>query len=346
MWFGQGWSASWFFITMLILSAACAETSQRWQEVEGTKLTHEAGEEVILDATSIFADGGAYRWQQLGGPTVPITDPNATVLRFIAPDVSATTSILLSLSNVRGADSATTLFTVTVTPRSLGDSQMDAGSDPPEDAQTDSSDGSQPVAGPGQYIATHSTAAPAIDGDLSEFSGVPPIDLTVSATRTSSSVQLQWDSNNLYIAADVSDSDVKTSISVRDGEVWNDDSIELMFDPGREGGAEFNTGDFKVIVNAIGVQRDTEGTPAGEFDTSWNPDYQVAAVPTASGYRVEIAIPWSAFGLTAAPNSTWGFDLALNDTLTSGATNKVVWRNENGGTVNDPAGWGELAFVQ
>ncbi len=331
---------------MLMLNAACAQTSQRWQEVEGTELKLEAGEEVVLDASSIFA-GGIYHWVQLRGPSVPISDPNASVLRFIAPDVAESTSIILSLLNVRGDVSATTVFTIIVVPRGSSDAAMDAGGDSGTGATTDAqSDSSPDAVRPGQHIAAHSKAAPVIDGELSEFSGSPAITLTVSATRATSSVQLLWDNDTLYIAADVMDGDVQTTLGKRDEEVWNDDSVEFMFDPGNEGGADFNLGDFKIIVNAAGVVRDTEGTAAGEFDTSWTPSHQVSAVPTASGYRIEMAVPWTEFGLAGPPNSAWGFDLALNDTITSGATNKAAWWNDNGGTINDPSGWGELVFVQ
>ncbi len=334
----------WAWLLALSLVSSCATTLED-QGPSGTELTLYAGQEVVLDASSIFAGAGTYHWEQLSGPTVPIPDPSVSVLRFTAPDVSELTFIILSLTTVQEDVSAKTVFTVTVVPE--GDPFPDSGPEPTPDAGTGSSSPDaeleQPDVAAGQYAAMLAENTPTIDGELSEFANAPAIDLSPSSGTTAVH-KLLWSNTHLYVAASVIDGDVQTTNATRDGAIWNDDNIELMFDIGGEGGTNLSSGDFKVIINADGVRRDGEGSATGSFDASWNPAYQVAAVPTADGYQIEMAIPWSAFGLAGAPAAAWGFDTAQNDRNAAGQTSKAVWWNQNGGGVNDPAGWGELSF--
>ncbi len=214
------------------------------------------------------------------------------------------------------------------------------------DASAPQPDASAPDETPGRYTAMRAKTAPVIDGVLSEFANANAIDLSISSTRTSAVHKLMYNDTHLFIAAYVLDLDVQTTVRKRDGEVWVDDGIELLFDLDNNGGSDATVGDFKILVNADGVRRDSKGVASGGRDPSWNPSYDVATTRTWGGYRIEIAVPWSAFGLTAPPSAPWGFDTAHNDRTSSGKHYKAVWWNENGGTVNDPDGFGELVFGQ
>ncbi len=100
-----------------------------------------------------------------------------------------------------------------------------------------------------------------------------------------------------------------------------------------------------------GTQHDARG--AGAWD-SWSAVWESAVVVTGTlgndadvdtGYTVELAMPWSAWGVPVpAPGTGWGLDLAVND-LAGGVRDAAVWQNTDGGTSNDPDGWGELVFA-
>jgi len=59
---------------------------------------------------------------------------------------------------------------------------------------------------------------------------------------------------------------------------------------------------------------------------------------TATGYTVELAVPWSAVGGAPAPDSPVGLDVANNDSDTAGGSSSTTgrgWRTSPGSTVGD-----------
>ena len=63
-----------------------------------------------------------------------------------------------------------------------------------------------------------------------------------------------------------------------------------------------------------------------------------------TGYTLEMAIPWSNWGI-AAPlaNALWGFDVKLNDLDTAGF-DYGLWANPDKENFNSSDGWGEIIF--
>ena len=100
--------------------ALCAACSQPDDDVGATQLSVRSGDEVVLDGEGLFGEADAstaFLWEQLDGPDVPLGDVAASSIRFIAPDVAVATLIVLRLTAQKLDLSATTIFHVTVFPR-------------------------------------------------------------------------------------------------------------------------------------------------------------------------------------------------------------------------------------
>ncbi len=156
---------------------------------------------------------------------------------------------------------------------------------------------------------------PTIDGNLSEWSGAlpGPFDapyVTYQKGRTwtgpddiSAQFYFAWDSENFYVAAVVTDNIHIQTTKTRGYDLYYGDDIEIWFDtdlPGDFASREGNADDFQLGLSP----GDFAGlSPEAVF---WKPDrsdsrnkmVKVGALPRvgASGYNIEAAMPWAAFG--------------------------------------------------
>jgi hypothetical protein len=184
------------------------------------------------------------------------------------------------------------------------------------------------VAG-GRAVVQRATAPVVVDGNLAEFARAPVVSLDAAAAKAGSddrvSARLLYDATNLYVGFTVQDGTLKVNQGGRDGEVWNGDGVELMLDPKLTRSATPDANDRHLVVNVNGDLTDEKGN-AGAWDRSWASGATVAVVRTASGYNVEIAIPWSAIGIAApAAGAELGLDLASNDLDVDGILRQFDW---------------------
>ncbi|HZS40413.1 MAG TPA: sugar-binding protein [Polyangia bacterium] len=157
-----------------------------------------------------------------------------------------------------------------------------------------------------------------VHGDPAAFSTGTAV--TVSAGDAQATFRLLWDETALYVAADVTDPLLRVIGTGRDGELWNADGVELLIDPLHDRSPAPDADDRHVIVTAAGDLLDARGAGAGEDrSVTLGVDYAVTANGVVNGgqpsqgYRVAMAIPWSALGVTPNAGRTLGLDLALND---------------------------------
>jgi hypothetical protein len=201
-----------------------------------------------------------------------------------------------------------------------------------------------------EYAIFRAPNSPMIDGDLSEFQATEFITITQPETGDQGTFKFLWDDSALYVAAWVTDSQLNAEIVEKDGSLWEEDSLELMFDTLHNHGTCLQADDYKFFVNLLNTHRDSQGG-----DESWDGAYDSVVRLSGSnndnndvdqGYSIEMCIPWSSMNLSSpSPGVIWGLDVGLNDRDATGTRYNAAWANIDGGSLNNPDGWGAVEFV-
>lgn len=154
-----------------------------------------------------------------------------------------------------------------------------------------------------------------VDGNLEEpvWTAPPTFELLYetrpaenqrAAVRTE--VWLTYDANNLYAgfrAHDPEPEKIRARLSDRDA-AFQDDFVGIVLDTFND-----QRRAFEFFINPLGVQMDlTQNEMTGNEDSSWDAIWDSAGRITATGYEVEIRIPFSSLRFPAAPEMTWGID--------------------------------------
>jgi hypothetical protein len=113
-----------------------------------------------------------------------------------------------------------------------------------------------------------------------------------------------WNDQFLFVGVQVTDATVKND-SVDDPRPWEDDSIEVYVDGNNNRGTAYDGFDRQFVKGARKV---------GLFEKSGNTANVLHATAlTATGYTVELAIPWSNLGLVPTANMELGLEIGAND---------------------------------
>ncbi|MCA9909335.1 MAG: hypothetical protein KC519_11845, partial [Anaerolineae bacterium] len=171
------------------------------------------------------------------------------------------------------------------------------------------------------------TATPTIDGDISEFAGLPSYTIPYTniweggaddAADLTGTFQVMYDDQFLYVAVDVEDNVVVSNIAPNDIKGhWRSDSVEITVDPQGPGVSEHTLTTFKTGIFPF----DTEGNVQGERDADADqgplsltaPDMQIASSHTDTGYILEVAIPWNAVPGELQSGDEFGFNVLIYD---------------------------------
>jgi hypothetical protein len=194
------------------------------------------------------------------------------------------------------------------------------------------------------YTLLRAGTPPVIDGDLSEFSGVPSITLNPPAGGNTAIVRALWDAEALYVSFEASDSQLNGTATVRDAAaVWSDDAVEFFIDVAGDDGGSADTvapymlaDDYQFVVNLLGTVSDASGSGTGAVVTSWNGDWDSSVAvdgtigqntDTDTGFAVEARIPWSTLGLSGPPAVAvpLGMSFTHEDLDASGAFSCLMW---------------------
>lgn len=173
-----------------------------------------------------------------------------------------------------------------------------------------------------------------------------PIDRTVSdvpapddASDLSGTWRATWDDTNLYVLIDVTDDVVNNDDESGDAYGIADDSPELYVDVDGDGNAApvsgreqclYDDNDAQLVfeddIVSLGYCNFGDDTPGNDV-----PAVTLAEVATASGYRVEASIPWTALAASApSAGSVIGIDVHLNDDDDgSGRDHKLTWNDDD-----------------
>ena len=188
-------------------------------------------------------------------------------------------------------------------------------------------------------------SAPIIDGEIvgAEWGSASRIGNYVSLSgnrpaREQTEAYVCHDPAYLYLAFRCHDSrmeKVKAGITARDGNVYNDDCVEVFVDPGPS-----RKHYYQLLVNALGTLQDIKWTEWSQPD--WNAECAVAATRGDTFWSVEMAIPFKAIAMeTPAP----GGRLGINFTRTVNRLDEYSCWSHTGDNFHVPGRFGDLVFA-
>jgi hypothetical protein len=208
-----------------------------------------------------------------------------------------------------------------------------------------------------KIVSNFTDSAIEIDGDLTEWDGAESIVLTDTsdvADPNTAEISTLWDEENLYVAFQVTDGDLRSSEKERDSKtLYQDDMAELIIDANHDKTEKWIADDIIWHINLYNQVKDDRGTPEGESDWTWNSVARWATRLNGSlndssdrdeGYVVEIAVPWTEIGRAPEAGVTLGVDFALGDEDEGGSVNLYDWCGCS--PFRFPAGFGDLELAK
>lgn len=207
--------------------------------------------------------------------------------------------------------------------------------------------------------ATYMENPPALDGNLGEWglqdypvrqvvygAGARGGDDDLSAT-----VMVGWDSANLYLGARVNDD--RYVQEARGVNLFKGDSLEVLLDADLAG--DFNAANLNADDYQLGI---SPGSPyPGESPEAYlwypssrqgsKPEVRIASRAREGGYDVEVAIPWSLFGLSPENGDAYGFAFSVSDNDQPGEqVQESMVSTISTRRLADPTTWGSLLLVR
>lgn len=216
-----------------------------------------------------------------------------------------------------------------------------------------------------RLIARRITGPITLDGKLDEpdWRAAQPTGpfvntMTGAAGSFDARAQVLYDAQAFYCAFRVTDDHLKSSFRKPDDHLWEQDTVEVMFDP--DGDAHNY---FELQVSPRGVTFDTrydaprDPRPFGHVDWSSHVEAAVAVQGTIDdaepdqGYTVEMRVPWSAFAAGQPPASapsagaTWRINFFVMDARERGQR-AVGWSAPRVGDFHTLAKFGRVVFQE
>ena len=202
---------------------------------------------------------------------------------------------------------------------------------------------------------------PILDGDPADWSGFPfytsPYTVFTAeewdgSDDLAATWWVTWDDVYLYFAFSVAD---EIHAQTQSGDLaFRGDSLELQIDTDRAGdfGPSLSPDDFQVSLSPgdFGALPPSawlfQGTAGGDMlDAPAGHSIFVTARPTADGYTLEAAIPWSDLGIVPTPGLVIGLAVNANDNDRAGvAAQEMMKSNAPGRRFGDPTTWGTLTL--
>jgi uncharacterized protein (TIGR03382 family) len=197
--------------------------------------------------------------------------------------------------------------------------------------------------------ATYAAVAPVIDGKIDDWmfknevkvtssSYVPLTSPTGGDADLSTRVFAEWDAQNLYLAAIISDNIVYNTYSGND--LWKGDSWQVAFDADHDRTTVYDSdGDSEVGFGPGSETTRWVGPPGAP---AWSP--QVASAAISGGWVVEVAIPWGQLPpFKASLGATLGLSFVVNDDDGGGREGFIQW-TPGMGQGKDPSTFGDLVL--
>ncbi|MBI2301101.1 MAG: hypothetical protein HYU66_19490, partial [Armatimonadetes bacterium] len=191
------------------------------------------------------------------------------------------------------------------------------------------------LAAPPTATAARCTTPPAIDGALGEPAWAAAQwstgfvlagnDVQPGPAAVQTRFKVLYDDQAAYVAVECDEpaiDQLKAVTPWRDGAVWQDDCVEIFFDPAGEGRYYHH-----LLVNARGTIYDDYNADYGMVHSKlWNGDYRAAGRIDAAArkWSIEVALPYGALVLPASAGATWKFNVT-RERQAAGATELTTW---------------------
>lgn len=184
-------------------------------------------------------------------------------------------------------------------------------------------------------IAQVSGTPPVVDQNIESVWGIAPVK-TISNVVIGSvpsgyggSWRALYDNTNLYILVQVNDA---TKVNDSGGNWWMDDAVEVFIDGDNSKGTTYDgVNDFQ-----LGFRWNDNTLHVGGNSVNRTTGINFSMCGTATGYNLEVAIPWSTIGVTPALGKPIGLDIQLDNDdnggdrdaqVTTFATNTTAFQN-------------------
>lgn len=209
------------------------------------------------------------------------------------------------------------------------------------------------------FLAAYAGTPPNIDGDISDWPELygqianviyKPENWSGSADL-SATFAAAWDSNNLYLALNVTDDAHVQTEQGRD--LFKGDGVDLLLDANLVVDADFpypNFDDYQIGLSPGALQANAPFAQAYRWypleQAASLPEVLVAARPTDGGYQLEAAIPWSTLGVAIADNRIFGFVMSVSDNdLPNTADQQTLLSSTPGRDLGNPTTWDLLQLT-
>jgi hypothetical protein len=174
-------------------------------------------------------------------------------------------------------------------------------------------------------------------GKATNFVETYPGDQTKPLVATEALIM--FDEAHLYVAFIASDDPKFIRASLRDRDtIWDDDYVGILLDT--YGDAAWT---HEIYANPLGIQGDLRWTPKGD-DTSFNLVFKAMGKITASGYQVEMAIPFSSLRFPNKPIQAWRVNFFRSHPRESRRT--YMWATRDRNNPCFPCQFGTLTGIE
>lgn len=212
--------------------------------------------------------------------------------------------------------------------------------------------------------APHTRGKIVIDGKLDEadWSAAPdtaPMVQTITGAPGAfvATARVLWDETRVYIGFNVLDDYLKSTFDNADDHLWEQDTVEVMFDPD---GDEKNYFELQVSPRSVhfDTRYDSRRQPRPFGHVAWDSHVEARAIANGtpnddaadSGYAVELAVPWTAFATGEPPatpplaGSIWRINFFVMDARQQGQR-AVGWSPPRTGDFHTLDRFGRVQFA-
>ncbi|MBI4928260.1 MAG: hypothetical protein HY835_10875 [Anaerolineae bacterium] len=219
----------------------------------------------------------------------------------------------------------------------------------------------RPPVRPGANVeAPYLGTPPVLDGDWSEWKTIAreyPATHVVYGKSSwtgeddlAGSYYVGWDNTYLYLAVKVRDDKF---VQTAEGQnIYKGDSLELLLDTDLNG--DFYSTTLSGDDFQLGISPGRPEIASGNAEPYlWFPSSRagkpsgviIAARQETGQYRVEVAVPWTALGISPSRGLRLGFALSVSDNDSSGsAVQESMVSSAAGRSLVDPTTWGEVTL--